>query len=61
MHVLNKFFTVRVVRLSNRLPRETVEAPSLEMLKVRLNGALKQSDLAVDIPVHCGVVGLGGL
>jgi len=36
------FFTVRVVKHWNRLPREVVEAPSLEMLKVRLNKALSK-------------------
>ncbi|KFO12575.1 hypothetical protein N312_11478, partial [Balearica regulorum gibbericeps] len=39
--VRKKFFTVRVVRHWNRLPREIVEAPSLEgFLKARLDGAL---------------------
>ncbi|KFW11416.1 hypothetical protein N327_00637, partial [Fulmarus glacialis] len=34
------FFTMRVVKHWNRLPREVVAAPSLERLKVRLDGAL---------------------
>ncbi|KFP19927.1 hypothetical protein Z169_05702, partial [Egretta garzetta] len=35
-----KFFTVRVARHWNRLPREAVDAPSLETFKARLDGAL---------------------
>jgi len=35
-----KFFTVRVVSHRNRLPTEVVDAPSLEALKARLDGAL---------------------
>jgi len=34
------FFTIRVVEHWHRLPREVVEAPSLETCKVRLDGAL---------------------
>jgi len=33
-------FTQRVVRPWHRLPREVVDAPSLEAFKVRLEGAL---------------------
>ncbi|KFO56440.1 hypothetical protein N302_00500, partial [Corvus brachyrhynchos] len=37
-----KFFPVRVVRPWHRLPREAVDAPSLEMFKARLDGALSR-------------------
>jgi len=35
-----KFFTARVVKPWHRLPKKVVGAPSLETLKVRLDGAL---------------------
>jgi len=41
--IRKKFFTVRVVRQWHRLPREAVDAPSLETFKARLDGA--QSNL----------------
>ena len=51
-----QFFPVRVVRHWNRLPREVVDAPSLEVFKSRLDGAL--SNLVwwkVSLPMAEGV------
>ena len=38
--IRKKFFTMRVVKHWNRLPREIVEAPYLETFQARLDGAL---------------------
>ena len=40
MDVRGKFFTRRVLRCWNRLLREVVDAPSLEVFKARLDEAL---------------------
>ncbi|KFP10349.1 hypothetical protein Z169_12143, partial [Egretta garzetta] len=40
LDIRKKFFTMRVVKHWNRLPREAVEDPPLETFKARLEGAL---------------------
>ncbi|KFQ98066.1 hypothetical protein Y956_10906, partial [Nipponia nippon] len=40
LDIRKKFFTVRVAKHWHRLPREVVDAPSLETFKARLDGAL---------------------
>ena len=52
--------TGRMVKHWNRLLRDMVDTPSLETLKVRLDG-VRAPDIAVDVPVHCRGVGLNDL
>jgi len=40
LDIRKKFFTLRVVRNWTRLPREAVDAPSLEAFKARWDGTL---------------------
>ena len=52
---IKKFFTVRVVRHWNRLSREVVNAPSLEVLKARLGGAVSNLvQREVSLPIVMG-------
>ena len=40
LDIRKKFFIIRVVRQWHRLPRKVVEAPSLQIPSVRLDGTL---------------------
>jgi len=37
--MMKKFFMIRIVKHWHSFPREVVDAPSLEMFKLRLDGA----------------------
>lgn len=52
--IKKKFFTARVVRHWDRLPREEMDAPLLEVLKIGLDGTLSRllkATLKMSVPV----------
>ena len=59
LDIRGKFFTLRVVRCWNRLPREAVDATSLETFKARLDVPL--GSLVLNVEVGGPACGLGGL
>ena len=58
LDVRRKFFTGRVVRCWNRLPREVVDAPSLEAFRTSLEGPW-QPCLVLNVDVGGPVCGRG--
>ena len=40
LDIRKKFFTIRVAKHRNRLPREVMDAPSMKTFQVRWDGAL---------------------
>lgn len=57
LDVSEEFFTIRVVRQWNRLPREAVDALTMEMLKIRLDVALSNFIWSRDAPGHGSRIG----
>jgi len=47
-----KFFTMRVVRQWNRLPREAVAAPSLEAFQAQAGWSSEQPGVVEGVPAH---------
>lgn len=54
-----KFFTIRVLRYWNRLSREGGDAVSLEVYKVRLDGAVGNLGVVEGVPAHGRGLDLG--
>ena len=61
MDIWSKVFMARVVKPWPRLPREAVDAPSLETSQARLDGAPSNLTQAEDVPAHGRGVGLDDL
>ena len=60
LNIKKKSSMLSVVRHRNRLPREVVEASSLD-IHGQPGSVSEQPDLAVDVPVCCRGVGLSDL
>jgi len=57
LDLTKKLFTMKVVGLWNRFPRQVVDVPSLEVLKARLVGPFEQPGLVESVPAHGRGVG----
>jgi len=58
--IRKKFFMMKVVRPWNRLPREGVDAPCLEVFS-QVGRGFKELDLVQDVPVHGRYIGCDNL
>jgi len=60
LDIRKTFFTMRVVKHWHRLPREAVEAPSLN-IQGQVGRHSEKPGLVEDVPAHCRGIGLDGL